>query len=67
MFFRAIFWIAVVTLLMPHGPSPAGCASGAHCSRALELLDHIRSSSLHRLEQVRGEIESAEHTRAQAG
>jgi hypothetical protein len=67
MFLRAIFWIAVVALLMPHGASQTACESGAHCSHAMELLDHIRSSGLHSLEQVRADIESAEQARAQAG
>ncbi|HEX3653775.1 MAG TPA: hypothetical protein VHU18_13230 [Rhizomicrobium sp.] len=67
MLFRAIFWIAVVALLMPHGKSQTNCESAARCSHALELLDHIRASGMHRLEQVRGEIESAEQARAQQG
>jgi hypothetical protein len=67
MLLRAIFWMAVVGLLMPHGTSAAGCGAGAHCSRALELLDRIRASGLHSLEQVRADLETAEQARAQRG
>jgi hypothetical protein len=67
MLLRAIFWMAVVGLLMPHGTSAAGCENGAHCSRALELLDDIRASGLHSLQRVRGDIENAEQARAQRG
>lgn len=67
MFFRAIFWIAAVALLMPHGTSQIACEAGAHCSQTLQLLDRIRAAGLQRLEQVRAEIETAEQRRAQTG
>jgi hypothetical protein len=57
--------MAVVGLLMPHGTSAAGCEAGAHCSRALDLLDGIRASGLRSLEQVRADIQTAEQARAQ--
>ncbi|HEX3943821.1 MAG TPA: hypothetical protein VHW69_07025 [Rhizomicrobium sp.] len=67
MLLRAIFWMAVVGLLMPLGTSAASCETGAHCSRALELLNDIRASGLHSLHQVRADIENAEQARAQRG
>jgi hypothetical protein len=64
MLLRAIFWMAVVALLMPHVTAPARCEAGQHCSYAFVLLDRIRTSGLHRLEQVRADIESDEEARA---
>jgi hypothetical protein len=66
MFFRAIFWIAVVALFMPHGQGAPGddlrCRHIA-CSASLGLLDRVRTAGLHRLAVVRAQIEDAERAR----
>ena len=55
MIFRAIFWIAVVALLMPHEPDlglgrPGGAPS---------LIDRIKQTGIHRLAEVRAELDAA--------
>jgi hypothetical protein len=65
MLLRAIFWIAVVAILMPHGHVGGGanaCAS-APCSAGFELLEHIKASGLQSLAQVRADIETDERAR----
>lgn len=65
MFFRAIFWIAVAALFVPHGEARrdvSRCGNAA-CAARIGLLDRAESSLLHRLLAVRGEIEAAERTR----
>jgi hypothetical protein len=65
MILRAMFWMAVVALLAPHGfrSASAGCDHGA-CSRGAELIERIRDSGLHSLAQVRADIEAAEQARS---
>jgi len=65
MILRAIFWMAVVALLAPHGFGSASPACDhAGCSRGAELFERIRESGLHSLAQVRADIEAAEHARS---
>lgn len=66
MLLRAIFWIAVVALFMPHGQAARSDASRCEhlaCSAGLDLLAHIRSAGLHSLARVRAEIQDAERAR----
>ena len=63
MLFRAIFWMAVVALFMPHGQSArsdASCCQHIACSVHIDLLDRFKASGLQRLEAVRMQIENAE-------
>ena len=66
MLFRAIFWISVVALFMPHGQGARGDAPRCQqvaCSAGIELLDRIKASGLHSLAVVRAQIEDAERVR----
>ncbi|MFL6688709.1 MAG: hypothetical protein ACJ8IR_00765 [Alphaproteobacteria bacterium] len=65
MILRAIFWMAVVAVLAPHGfrSASARCDHGA-CSRGVELFERIRDSGLHSLAQVHADIEAAERARS---
>lgn len=67
MILRAIFWMAVVALLAPHGfrSGSAGC-NRTVCSRGAELFERIRESGLHSLAQVRVDIETAERARSRS-
>ena len=66
MLFRAIFWITVVALFMPHGQgarSDAPRCQRMACSAGMELLDRVRASGLHSLAVVRSQIADAERAR----
>jgi hypothetical protein len=66
MLFRAIFWMAVVALFMPHGQSVRTDVSRCQyiaCSVHIDLLDRFKASGLQRLEAVRVQIEDAERAR----
>ncbi|MBV9571476.1 MAG: hypothetical protein JO056_09575 [Alphaproteobacteria bacterium] len=68
MIFRAIFWLAVVALLMPHGGG-AGAAPDCHrasCSAGAQFLDRIKDAGLHSLVRVRADIKTAERARNHA-
>ena len=63
MIFRALFWIAVVALLMPHEPDlglgrPGGASS---------LIDRIKQTGIHRLAEVKAELDAADRTRDARG
>jgi hypothetical protein len=62
MIFRAIFWIAVVALLMPHEPDLGlGRPGGA------SLIDRIKQTGIHRLAEVKAELDAADRTRHATG
>jgi hypothetical protein len=65
MLFRAIFWIAVVALFMPHGQSAHDVPRCQYiaCPVHIDLLDRFKASGLQRLEAVRAQIEDAERAR----
>ncbi|HEY1637059.1 MAG TPA: hypothetical protein VGF62_00935 [Rhizomicrobium sp.] len=66
MLFRAIFWMAVVALFMPHGQSVRTDVSRCQyiaCSVHIDLLDRFKASGLQRLKAVRVQIEDAERAR----
>lgn len=69
MIFRAIFWLAVVALLMPRavGAGTATDCDRAPCSAGAQFLDRIKNASLHSLVQVRTDIEADERARNQSG
>ncbi len=58
MILRAIFWVAVVAVLMPHEPN-----LGFGRPHASGLVDTIKAVTLHRLLEVRTELAQAERTR----
>jgi len=74
MIFRAIFWIGLVALLMPHEPDLGYGRPGAHLStlvpvggaipsaRAAALFDRFQDAAVRSLDQVRADIE--DHRRA---
>ena len=65
MIFRAIFWLALVALLMPRGA--ATDCDRAPCSAGAQFLDRIKDAGLHSLVRVRTDIETAERARNQSG
>lgn len=63
MILRAIFWIGVVALLMPHEPDlglgrPGGASS---------LMDRIKATGIHRLAEVKAELDAADRARHSRG
>jgi hypothetical protein len=58
MILRAILWIAVVAILMPHEPD-----LGFGRPHESGLLDTIKAIALHRLIEVRNELVQAEQAR----
>jgi hypothetical protein len=62
MILRAIFWIGVVAVLMPHEPD-----LGLGRPAAPDLIDRIKQTGLHRLVEVKAELAAAERARAAHG
>lgn len=63
MILRAIFWIGLVALLMPHEPDlglgrPGGAPS---------LIERIKQTGIHRLAEVKAELDAADRTRHTSG
>lgn len=63
MVLRALFWISVVALLMPHEPDlglgrPGGAPS---------LIDRIKQTGIHRLAEVKAELDAADRGRDSRG
>jgi hypothetical protein len=66
MLFRAIFWITVVALFMPHGQSAHTDVSRCQhiaCSVQIDLLERFKATGLQRLKAVRARIEDAARAR----
>lgn len=78
MIFRAIFWIGLVALLMPHEPDLGYGRPGAHLSTlvpggiggafrsthagGLSIFDRFQDVAVRSLDQVRADIDAHRHT-----
>ncbi|MBV8799289.1 MAG: hypothetical protein JOY77_11585 [Alphaproteobacteria bacterium] len=61
MILRAIFWIGLVAILMPHEPNV-----GLGSPRASGLVETIKAAALHRLIELRAELLEAEQARGKS-
>ncbi len=79
MILRALFWISVVAILMPHEPdlglgrpnlagdanlgARATCPETGACRQALGFLDQFQSMAVRNLAEVKADIEREQHHR----
>ena len=67
MFIRAVFWIGLVSLLMPREPQFTDCAKSEALCAASDIFGALQDSFLRSLAQVKAEIQAQQNARAARG